>query len=170
MPPIDFIPLAEDTGQIGEIGQWVIETACAAAANWPSHCFIAVNVSPTQFRQSNLPRIVAAALAASGLAPHRLEIEVTEGVFIDDVTLAVETLSALRGQGIRLSLDDFGTGYSSLSYLRSFAFDTIKIDRSFVSGLGEDSGSAMIVRAIIGLGHNLGLTVTAEGIETVMQQ
>ncbi len=167
--PVDFIPLAEQTGLIVPIGEWAIRTACIEASTWPARQSIAVNVSPMQFRQSNLPSIVADALLASGLPAHRLEIEITEGVLITDTDDAIRTLTALRGQGVRMSLDDFGTGYSSLSYLSSFAVDKIKIDRSFVRTLGQSEGAALLVRTIIELGHHLGLTVVAEGVETPQQ-
>jgi diguanylate cyclase (GGDEF)-like protein/PAS domain S-box-containing protein len=167
--PADFIPLAEETGQIDKIGKWVMEEACRAAATWALPTRVAVNVSPAQFRQSDLPRVVAAILHQSGLPASRLEIEVTEGVFINDSKHAIDVLQALHEHGVCLSLDDFGTGYSSLSYLRSFAFDKIKIDKSFIKGLGQSEEAAMIVRAIIALGHNLGLSIVAEGIETPQQ-
>ena len=167
--PIDFIPLAEQTGLIVPIGEWAIRTACIEASKWPARQSIAVNVSPLQFRQSNLPEIVADALLTSGLPAHRLEIEITEGVLITDTGDAVRTLSALRTQGVRVSLDDFGTGYSSLSYLSSFAVDKIKIDRSFVRPLGQSESAGLLVRTIIELGHHLGLTVVAEGVETPQQ-
>ncbi|WP_428375706.1 EAL domain-containing protein [Lichenicoccus sp.] len=167
--PIDFIPLAEQTGLIVPVGEWAIRTACIEASTWPARQSIAVNVSPMQFRQSNLPSIVADALLTSGLPAHRLEIEITEGVLITDTDEAIRTLSALRAQGVRVSLDDFGTGYSSLSYLSSFAVDKIKIDRSFVRTLGQGEGADLLVRTIIELGHHLGLTVVAEGVETPQQ-
>jgi diguanylate cyclase (GGDEF)-like protein/PAS domain S-box-containing protein len=167
--PADFIPLAEETGQIDKIGKWVLEEACRAAAGWAPPTRVAVNVSPAQFRRCDLARTVASILDRSGLAAGRLEIEVTEGVFINDSKHAIAVLSALHEQGVGLALDDFGTGYSSLGYLRSFAFDKIKIDKSFIKGLGQSEESAMIVRAIIALGHNLGLSIVAEGIETPQQ-
>jgi len=166
VPPGDFIPLAEQTGQIDKIGQWVIETACRTAAGWTDESWVAVNVSAIQLRRSDLPHLVAAALANSGLDARRLEIEVTESVFINDGKQAIKVLRALRGQGVSISLDDFGTGYSSLSYLRSFAFNKIKIDKSFMVGLGQGGEAGTIVRAIIGLGHNLAASIVAEGIET----
>jgi diguanylate cyclase (GGDEF)-like protein/PAS domain S-box-containing protein len=167
--PGDFIPLAEQTGQIDKIGKWVIETACHAAAGWTEKCWVAVNVSAIQLRRSDLPHLVGAALATSGLDAHRLAIEVTESVFINDGKQAIKVLSALRALGVDISLDDFGTGYSSLSYLRSFAFNKIKIDKSFMVGLGQGGEAGTIVRAIIGLGHNLAATIVAEGIETPAQ-
>jgi diguanylate cyclase (GGDEF)-like protein/PAS domain S-box-containing protein len=167
--PGAFIPLAEESGAISKIGHWTIDAACAAAASWSVPRGVAVNVSPMQFRTSDVPAIVAAALARTGLDPARLEIEITEGVFIDDAARAVEILSSLRSMGARLSLDDFGTGYSALSYLRLFPFDKIKIDQSFVPDLGHRAEATTIVKAIIALGHNLGLTVTVEGVETEHQ-
>lgn len=167
--PMSFIPLAEKTGLITRIGQWVLETACNEAAGWAEPRWIAVNLSPVQFRQAGLPQMVADTLARAGLAPGRLEIEVTESVLIDDTVRAVGVLSALRAQGVRISLDDFGTGYSSLSYLRSFKFDKLKIDQSFVQSLGKDEEATTIVRAVIGLGHSLALYIVAEGVETQTQ-
>ncbi len=167
--PGDFIPLAEETGQIDKIGTWVIETACCSAAGWTDHCWVAVNVSAIQLRRSDLPHLVGAALVKSGLDARRLGIEVTESVFINDGKQAIKVLLALRAQGVHISLDDFGTGYSSLSYLRSFAFDKIKIDQSFIVGLGHSDEAGTIVRAIIGLGHNLAASIVAEGIETPRQ-
>ncbi len=167
--PGDFIPLAEETGQIDKIGKWVIETACHAAAGWSDQCWVAVNVSAIQLRRPDLPQQVGAALAISGLDPHRLGIEVTESVFINDGKQAIKVLSALHALGVAISLDDFGTGYSSLSYLRSFAFSKIKIDKSFIAGLGQGDEAGTIVRAIIGLGHNLAVSIVAEGIETPRQ-
>ncbi len=169
VPPMEFIPLAEETGLIVKISQWVLQTACAAAAAWHQPHRIAVNISPVHFRQSDLPQTVAETLARTGLLPSRLEIEITEGVLMDDTGRAIEMLSALRAQGVRIALDDFGTGYSSLSYLRSFRFDKLKIDRSFIQGLEHGEEATMIVRTIIGLAHNLGLSIVAEGVETRAQ-
>ncbi|MCJ2135546.1 EAL domain-containing protein [Methylobacterium sp. J-026] len=167
--PAEFIPVAEQTELIGRIGAWVIDTACAAAAAWPQPWRVSVNVSPTQFRQTDVPALVAAALAQHGLQPARLVIEITESVFIQDASAAVAVLGRLRGLGVRLALDDFGTGYSSLSYLQQFRFDKIKVDQSFVRRLGQHADTLAIVRAIVNLGHNLGLQVTVEGVETVEQ-
>ena len=168
--PLEFIPLAEDTGSIVDIGDWVIEQACLAAASWREPYRVAVNVSPVQFRQSDLPAIVSAALVRSGLPAGRLEIEITEGVLIDDTERAIAVLSTLRDLGVRLALDDFGTGYSSLSYLRLFKFDKMKIDKSFIKGIGSNGDDAItIVRTIVGLAHSLGLSITAEGVETSQQ-
>ena len=167
--PMEFIPLAEETGLIVKISQWVLDAACRAAAAWDQPYRVAINISPVQFRQSDLPLIVAATLARTGLAADRLEIEITEGVLMEDTARAIEILSALRRQGVSIALDDFGTGYSSLSYLRSFTFDKLKIDKSFIHGLGHSEEATMIVRTIIGLAHNLGLSIVAEGVETSVQ-
>ncbi|UIY43520.1 bifunctional diguanylate cyclase/phosphodiesterase [Methylobacterium radiotolerans] len=167
--PAEFIPVAEQTELIGRIGAWVIDTACAAAAAWPQPWRVSVNVSPIQFRQSDVPALVAAALARHRLDPSRLVVEITESVFIQDAPTAVAVLTRLRELGVRLALDDFGTGYSSLSYLQQFRFDKIKVDQSFVRRLGQDADTLAIVRAIVNLGHNLGLLVTVEGVETAEQ-
>jgi diguanylate cyclase (GGDEF)-like protein len=164
-----FIPLAEETGVIGQLDSWAIEHACIEASGWAIPLNLAVNVSTSEFRQADWPRNVAAALTRSGLDPARLEIEVTESVLIQDPDRAVKTLSQLRDFGARLSLDDFGTGYSSLNYLRLFRFDKFKIDRSFANDLGRGTEAATIISAIINLGHTLGLSVTVEGIETADQ-
>ena len=169
IPPMSFIPLAEENGLIVKIGQWVLETACTAAMTWSQPRWIAVNVSPKQFRQGDLYQTVSSILIKTGMPADRLEIEVTENVFIDDSKRAIDILSNLRRLGVRIALDDFGTGYSSLSYLRSFSFDKLKIDRSFIKGLGHSADAMMIVHTIIGLGHNLGLSIVAEGVETTQQ-
>jgi diguanylate cyclase (GGDEF)-like protein len=167
--PDQFIPLAEETGLIVPIGEWVIRQACSQAATWPASIRLAVNLSAAQFRSKDLVSTVVSALTAAGLAPNRLELEITETVLLlnNDATLAI--LHQLRRLGIRISMDDFGTGYSSLSYLRSFPFDKIKIDQSFVRGLAEKPESIAIIRAVVGLGTSLGITTTAEGIETQEQ-
>lgn len=167
--PTVFIPLAEECGLIVQLGEWVLRKACEAAVAWSSELHIAVNLSPAQFRHSDIRDMVASVLADTGLAPHRLELEITEGVLIDDIDGAKVVLNALRGLGTRLVLDDFGTGYSSLSYLQFFAFDKLKIDRSFVQRLGTDEGSRAIVSAIIAMSRSLGMAVTAEGVETEQQ-
>jgi diguanylate cyclase (GGDEF)-like protein len=167
--PADFIPIAEDTGLIVSIGKWVLRHACMAATAWPGDIGVAVNLSAVQFRGGHLLGAVEAALAESGLAPGRLELEITESVLLHKSDDRLATLHRLRALGVRIALDDFGTGYSSLSYLRSFPFDKIKIDRSFVGDLAVNRESHVIVRAIIGLAVGLGMAVTAEGVETEEQ-
>ena len=164
--PAEFIPLAEEIGLIVGIGEWVIRTACKEAARWPDALTVAVNLSPAQFQSKKLVATVASALAASGLAPRRLELEITEGVLLQESEANLATLHALRALGLRISMDDFGTGYSSLSYLRSFPFDKIKIDRSFVSGESAKGDAMAIIRAIASLGASFGMTTVAEGVET----
>jgi diguanylate cyclase (GGDEF)-like protein/PAS domain S-box-containing protein len=167
--PLEFISLAEDTGLIVPIGDWVLRTACADAARWPHDVRVAVNISPAQFKNRNLVASVTAALSAAGLAANRLELEITESVLLQETDATLATLHKLRALGPRISMDDFGTGYSSLSYLRSFPFDKIKIDRSFVSELAVRGHSMAIVRAVTGLGRSLGISTTAEGVETKEQ-
>jgi len=164
--PADFIPLAEETGLITQIGAFVLNRACADAAAWPLPLKIAVNLSPRQFRAGNLLPVVTEALAHAGLPAERLELEITETLLLDKTDLVLATLHALRALGVRISMDDFGTGYSSLSYLRSFPFDKIKIDRSFVTDMNANADSRAIVKAIVSMGSSLGITITAEGIET----
>ena len=164
-----FIPIAEESGLINSLGEWVLRDACREAASWVHPLTIAVNVSPLQFRNSDLPSLVHSILLETGLAPSRLELEVTEGVFIDDFPRAISILSRLKSLGVRIALDDFGSGYSSLSYLHSFAFDKIKIDRTFIRDLEHNRHSMAIVRAVIDLGHSLNIPVLAEGVETPMQ-
>ena len=165
--PADFIPVAEETGLINAIGEWVLRQACAEAANWPDDKKIAVNVSAVQFRHQGLPQAVISALAAANLAPHRLELEITESVLMQSNETTIQRLHQLRQLGVRISMDDFGTGYSSLSYLRSFPFDKIKIDRTFIDDL--TNGNDAIVQAIITLANSLNMTTTAEGVETEQQ-
>jgi diguanylate cyclase (GGDEF)-like protein len=164
--PSSFIPLAEEIGFIVPLGEWVIRQACLTAAQWPEHLHVAVNISAAQFRSPGLLQVIVSALAASGLSPTRLEIEITETVLLQnrDTTLAV--LHQLRALGVRIALDDFGTGYSSLTYLQCFPFDKIKIDRSFVKDITENTGSLNIVRAVAALAKGMGMTATAEGVET----
>ena len=164
--PAEFIPVAEDIGLIVALGEWVLREACTEAAKWPTDIKVAVNLSPVQFRSRNLVQAVVSALAHSSLSPRRLELEVTESVFLAETEANVAILHQLRELGVRISMDDFGTGYSSLSYLRSFPFDKIKIDRSFVKDLAKRSDCLAIVRAISGLGRSLNITTTAEGVET----
>nr|WP_238244779.1 EAL domain-containing protein [Methylobacterium iners] len=169
VPPAEFVPLAEETGLIGPIGEWVLRTACAEAATWAPQVRIAVNLSPAQFRNRALVETVARALADSGLAPDRLALEITETVLLAENEAHLAILHRLRSLGVRIAMDDFGTGYSSLSYLRSFPFDKIKIDRSFVRELGASAHCAAIVRAVAGLGASLGIVTTAEGVKTPAQ-
>ncbi|MEI9804509.1 MAG: EAL domain-containing protein [Pseudolabrys sp.] len=169
VPPGEFIPLAEESCLILELGEWVLREACREAASWDRPLSIAINVSPIQFRHGDLPRLVHAVLLETGLAPGRLELEITEGVLIDDFSRAVSILRRLKSLGVRIALDDFGTGYSSLSYLQAFPFDKIKIDRSFVFDLESNHLSVAIVRSIIGLGWSLGIPILAEGVETQAQ-
>jgi diguanylate cyclase (GGDEF)-like protein len=167
--PVNFIPLAEETGLILPLGDWVLRQACRDAAGWSEAVTVAVNLSPVQFRNPSLVSSVKAALQASGLPASRLELEITESVLLQNSEATLAVLHELRGFGVRISLDDFGTGYSSLSYLRSFPFDKIKIDRSFVSELATREDSMAIVRAVTGLGKSLGIVTTAEGVETDAQ-
>jgi len=167
--PADFIPLAEEIGFIVPMGEWVIRQACATAAQWPDNLHVAVNISAIQFRSPGLMQIIVSALAASGLAPTRLEIEITESVLLHNKEATLAVLHQLRALGIRIAMDDFGTGYSSLTYLQSFPFDKIKIDRSFVKNITEDSSSLTIVRAVAALANGMGMTATAEGVETAEQ-
>jgi diguanylate cyclase (GGDEF)-like protein/PAS domain S-box-containing protein len=169
VPPSDFIGLAEETGLISPLGEWVLRTACAEAAGWPDAVRLAVNVSPVQFNAGNLVQTVMGALAASQLPAHRLELEITEAVLIRDDAAALTVLHQLRALGVRIALDDFGTGYSSLSYLQRFPFDKIKIDRSFILGIAESDYSRNIVQAIVDIATTRQITTTAEGVETVEQ-
>jgi len=167
--PAEFIPIAEDTGLINELGEWVLATACTEAATWPDDIRLAVNVSPVQFKSGTLVLKIAAALAASGLAASRLELEITEAVLIRDDETALAILHQLRDIGVRIALDDFGTGYSSLSYLQRFPFDKIKIDRCFVTDLAGPKGSSCIVQAVVNIAAERRITTTAEGVETAQQ-
>ncbi|HXC38677.1 MAG TPA: EAL domain-containing protein [Burkholderiales bacterium] len=173
IPPNEFIPLAEETGLIVPIGRWVVEEACRQTRAWHKKGLdklrVAVNISAVQFRQKDLLDIVTRALTAAGLAPEYLEVEITESTVMENASDAVTTLERLARAGVRISIDDFGTGYSSLAYLKSFPIDTLKIDRSFIREISEDRDDAAIVRAIIGLAHNLRLKVVAEGVETEQQ-
>jgi len=168
--PAEFIPIAEDTGLINELGEWVLTTACTEAATWPADIRLAVNVSPVQFKTGTLSLKIAAALAASGLPASRLELEITEAVLIRDDEAALAILHQLRDIGVRIALDDFGTGYSSLSYLQRFPFDKIKIDRCFVNDIAESGGSSSIVQAVVNIAAARHMTTTAEGVETELQQ
>jgi diguanylate cyclase (GGDEF)-like protein len=168
--PAEFIPVAEQTGLINQLGEWVLTTACAEAAKWPNNIKLAVNVSPVQFRSDTLALKVVAALAASGLSAGRLELEITEAVLIRDDEAALAILHQLRTLGVRIALDDFGTGYSSLSYLQRFPFDKIKIDRCFVTGIAEPGGSSSIIQAVMVIAAARNITTTAEGVETEQQK
>jgi predicted signal transduction protein with EAL and GGDEF domain len=166
VPPSEFIPVAEEAGLIVRLGEWVLRHACAEATSWPGRIGVAVNLSPIQFRDPEFVNVVFSALASSHLDPARLELEITETVLLQDSRGVLDTLHKLKSFGVRISMDDFGTGYSSLSYLRSFPFDKIKIDQCFVRGLGDASDSLAIVRAVTGLGADLGMITLAEGVET----
>ncbi|OAS20199.1 diguanylate cyclase [Methylobacterium platani] len=167
--PAEFIPVAEETGMIAALGEWVLREACREAAGWPGGVRVAVNLSPAQFRTPDLAGTVARALAESGLDPARLELEITEQVMLEETVANVAVLRRLRGLGVRIAIDDFGTGYASLSYLQAFPFDKIKIDRSFTAALGREATAVAIVQAVIGLGASLGITTLAEGVETEAQ-
>jgi diguanylate cyclase (GGDEF)-like protein len=167
--PLDFIPLAEETGLIVPIGEWVLREACKEAAAWPDDVSVAINLSPVQFKSKNLLPTVISALAASGLPPSRLQLEITESLLLQENDDTLAMLHQLRSLGIRISMDDFGTGYSSLGYLQKFPFDKIKIDRSFVRNMTEREDSLAIVRAVAAMGTSLGMMTTAEGVETAEQ-
>ena len=172
VPPLDFIPLAEEIGLIERIGHWVLRTACTEAARWSrggAPVTVAVNVSPRQFRTPGLPRLVMDALTQTGLAPELLELEVTEGALMENTETTRTALQALRDHGVRIALDDFGTGYSSLAYLTRMPIGHIKVDRCFVSGLLDGGQSQAIVRAVLAMARSLGMRVTAEGVETLAQ-
>jgi diguanylate cyclase (GGDEF)-like protein/PAS domain S-box-containing protein len=169
IPPAEFIAIAEETGLIVAIGEWVLREACREAASWPNAVTIAVNLSPLQFRQGDLPEMVHSLLLQTGLEPGRLELEVTESVLVDDFSRASSILGRLKALGVKIALDDFGTGYSSLSYLQSFPFDKIKIDKSFVWMIQKNPQSTAIIRAIVGLGRDLAMRILAEGVETLSQ-
>jgi diguanylate cyclase (GGDEF)-like protein len=167
--PSEFIPIAEANGLILPIGKWVLATACAEAARWEQPVIVAVNVSPLQFTQADLVTDIAEILATTGLAPSRLELEITETVIMADTGNALRLMNELKALGVRIAMDDFGTGHSSLGYLRKFPFDKIKIDRSFISDGDDEPEAETIVQTIIAMGRGLGLTITAEGVETPRQ-
>ena len=169
VPPGDFIPLAEESGLIVEMGEWILREACREAASWPKDLQISVNLSPAQFMHGDLVGLVHSILIETGLAPGRLEFEITEGVLIEDFDRGLSLLRRLKALGVRIAMDDFGSGYSSLTYLQAFPFDKIKIDRAFVMNLGRNTQSAAIIRAMIGLGHGLNISIVAEGVETQEQ-
>ena len=167
--PVDFIPIAEETGLIVPLGEWVLKAACAEAVNWPEHIKVAVNLSPAQLNSRNLVSMVTAALHESGMPARKLQLEITESVLLQNTFTTLATLHELRKMGVQIALDDFGTGYSSLSYLRSFPFDKIKIDRSFIQDLSNGAEPLAIVNAVAGLAKCLNMTSTAEGVETQQQ-
>ena len=169
VPPDTFIPLAEESGLIDQIGEWVLREACREAASWRKPLQIAINLSPVQLRQQELVPLVHSILLETGLPPERLLLEITEGALMDDYSRAVSILRRLKALGVRIAMDDFGTGYSSLSYLQSFPFDKIKIDQTFIANLERNAQSAAIVRAVLGLGRSLDLVTVAEGVETQAQ-
>jgi EAL domain-containing protein (putative c-di-GMP-specific phosphodiesterase class I) len=167
--PQAFIPLAEETGLIIPLGEWALRQACAEAAKWPTDINVAVNLSPLQFRNRNLVNVVVSAVAAAGIAPTRLELEITEAILLQNNEATLAILHQLRKLGVHISMDDFGTGYSSLSNLRSFPFDKIKIDQSFVRDLCKNKEAIAIIHAVSGLAASLGMTTTVEGVETKEQ-
>jgi EAL domain-containing protein (putative c-di-GMP-specific phosphodiesterase class I) len=169
VPPSEFIPIAEHSGLIIELGEWVLRRACLDGKAWPSLA-VAVNVSPLQFRRADFVSVVERILNETGFDPNRLELEVTESTLIGNVDGAEAAMRRLKSLGVRLALDDFGTGYSSLQYLRRFPFDKLKIDRSFVHSIEKAADAAAIVHAVVSLGRGLGMKVTAEGVETADQQ
>jgi EAL domain-containing protein (putative c-di-GMP-specific phosphodiesterase class I) len=166
VPPLDFIPLAEASGAIVELGAWVLRTACTEAASWPGDLHVAVNLSVRQLTDDGIVATVDAALGTSGLAPDRLVLEVTESALMDRPDLALANLRQLKALGVRLAIDDFGTGYSSLVYLKQMPVDVIKVDRSFVAGLGHDPGDTAIVASIVALARAFGIQAVGEGVET----
>jgi EAL domain-containing protein (putative c-di-GMP-specific phosphodiesterase class I) len=170
VPPGDFIPLAEETGLIIPLGEWVLRTACAHAVKWSEPVNVAVNLSAAQFKGRNLVQLALGALSSSGLSPDRLDLEITESVLLQDEANTLATLHQLRSLGVRISMDDFGTGYSSLAYLRSFPFDRIKIDRSFLSDMPQRNDSHAIIRAVCALARSLKISTVIEGIETEEQR
>ncbi|HKY87134.1 MAG TPA: EAL domain-containing protein, partial [Pseudorhodoplanes sp.] len=161
--------LAEETGLIVPLGEWVLRQACAEAAKWPDNVKIAINLSPAQFRSKHLVGCVVSAMAIAGIASNRVELEITEAILLQNNEATLAMLHQLRDLGVRISMDDFGTGYSSLSYLRSFPFDKIKIDQSFVRDLNKNKDAIAIIHAVTGLGKSLGMTTTVEGVETKEQ-
>ena len=169
VPPGDFIPLAEESGLIVAMGEWILREACREAASWSKPLQVAVNLSPAQFMHGDVVNVVHSSLLETGRAPVRLELEITEGVLIEDFDRGLALLRRLKALGVRISMDDFGSGYSSLSYLQAFPFDKIKIDRAFVINLGRNPQSAAIIRAVISLGHGLEMSIVAEGVETEEQ-
>ena len=170
VPPLEFVPLAEETGLIDELGRWVLHTACAEAARWPDGLSVAVNLSPSQFkREGVIVDEIRDALLAAGLPAQRLEVEITESLLMNNTEPVLRMLNALHSMGVRIAMDDFGTGYSSLAYLWRFPFDKVKIDRAFTQHLGDDGRVDLIVGSIVSLAHSLDIRVNAEGVETAAQ-
>jgi EAL domain-containing protein (putative c-di-GMP-specific phosphodiesterase class I) len=169
IPPVQFIPIAEETGLITSLGEWVLRRACTDATSWPSHIKVAVNLSPAQFKNADLLNVILSALVESGLSPERLELEITETVLIESQIDILAVIRQLKNIGVSIAIDDFGTGYSSLSYLTLFPFDKIKIDKSFTQNMTKRTASAAIISSIVTLGHGLNITTTAEGVETEEQ-
>jgi EAL domain-containing protein (putative c-di-GMP-specific phosphodiesterase class I) len=169
VPPMEFIPLAEEIGLIVPLGDWIVQEACRQAATWPDAITVAVNLSPMQFQDPDLVATIRSALKTSGLPPDRLKLEITESLMLQDTPATLKILDRLQSLGLSISLDDFGTGYASIGYLRSFPFDTIKIDRSFIRDLGVKPDALAIVHTIVDLGRALGMSVAAEGVETTAQ-
>jgi EAL domain-containing protein (putative c-di-GMP-specific phosphodiesterase class I) len=165
-PPATFIPIAEETGLIAPLGEWILRTACAYATTWPLDTTLAVNLSPAQFKTQDVVALVRKVLAETGLDPHRLELEINEGILLQNTDAVVERLTRLDELGVSIAMDDFGTGYASLNYLTRFPVSKIKIDRSFIDTLGVSPQTSAIVSSIVGLGQSLKVTITAEGVET----
>jgi EAL domain-containing protein (putative c-di-GMP-specific phosphodiesterase class I) len=163
--PAEFIPVAEETGLIGALGEWILHEACTEAARWPSDISVAVNLSPLQFRNQRLATTVCTILDGAGLEASRLQLEITESVMLDECSGNLQILNAIQQLGVKIAIDDFGTGYSSLGYLRTFPFDKIKVDRSFVADLPGSKESLAIVRAVAAIGRSLGIITTVEGVE-----
>jgi EAL domain-containing protein (putative c-di-GMP-specific phosphodiesterase class I) len=166
VPPAEFIPIAEDVGLITEIGRWVLQQACADAVEWPADLKVAVNLSAAQFAGGDIVEEIKAVLSAAGLSPKRLVVEITESLLLSQKRGTLDTLNRLKALGVPITMDDFGTGYSSLSYLRNYPFDRIKIDRAFVGPASRGEASPAIIQTIVNLGHSLGMTTVAEGVET----
>jgi len=169
MSPAEFVPLAEHSGAINQIGAWLIEEACRQAALWPSHIYVSINVSPVQLRSADILRQVTAALDRYRLAPRRIEVEITETAMVEDSPEIAVALAGLRTLGVRIAMDDFGTGYSSLAHLRAFELDRIKIDRSFVNASQADAGAVAVVRAVTAMAKDLAIATTGEGVESEEQ-
>jgi len=166
IPPTTFIPIAEETGLIAPLGEWILKTACTYATTWPLDTKLAVNLSPAQFKTQDVYGLVRRILAETGLEPERLELEITEAIILQNTDAVIDTLTKLDQLGVCIAMDDFGTGYSSLSYLTRFPVKKIKIDRSFIDTLGTSERTSAIVSSIVGLGQSLHVTITAEGVET----